>query len=46
MQDGWRSRGVRLPSRGEEPLRTVRYYRPAHNIGHFRYLECARLGSK
>jgi hypothetical protein len=21
----------------------VRSYRPAHNVGHFRYLECARL---
>jgi molecular chaperone DnaK (HSP70) len=38
-------RGLRLPSRGEEPLRIVRSYRPAHNIGFFRYLECAHLGS-
>jgi molecular chaperone DnaK (HSP70) len=38
-------RGVKLPSRGEEPLRIVRSYRPMHNIGHFRYLECAQLGS-
>jgi molecular chaperone DnaK (HSP70) len=38
-------RGVKLPSRGEEPLRIVRLYHPAHNIGHFRYLECARLGA-
>ena len=37
-------RGVKLPSRGEEPLRIVRCYHPAHNIGHFRYLECAQLG--
>jgi molecular chaperone DnaK (HSP70) len=37
-------RGVKLPSRGEEPLRIVRSYHPAHNIGHFRYLECAQLG--
>ncbi|HTZ47979.1 MAG TPA: Hsp70 family protein [Verrucomicrobiae bacterium] len=36
-------RGLRLPSRGEEPLRIVRTYQPAHNIGHFRYLECAQL---
>jgi molecular chaperone DnaK (HSP70) len=36
-------RGVKLPARGGEPLRTVRAYRPAHNIGHFRYLECAQL---
>lgn len=38
-------RGVKLPSRGGEPLRIVRSYHPAHNIGHFRYLECAQLGS-
>lgn len=34
-------RGMKLPRRGEEPLRIVRIYNPAHNIGHFRYLECA-----
>jgi molecular chaperone DnaK len=38
-------RGVKLPSRGEQPLRMVRSYRPAHNIGYFRYLECVRLGA-
>jgi molecular chaperone DnaK len=38
-------RGAKLPSRGEEPLRTVRSYRPVHNIGYFRYLECVRLGA-
>jgi molecular chaperone DnaK (HSP70) len=37
------SRGMKLPRRGEEPLRVIRSYRPAHNIGHFRYLECAHL---
>jgi molecular chaperone DnaK (HSP70) len=37
-------RGVKLPSRGEEPLRIVRSYSPVHNIGYFRYLECAQLG--
>jgi len=36
-------RGVKLPRRGEDPLRVVRGYRPAHNIGHFRYLECSHL---
>jgi molecular chaperone DnaK (HSP70) len=36
-------RGVQLPRRGEEPLRMVRSYHPAHNIGHFRYLECSHL---
>jgi len=38
-------RGVKLPSRGEDPLRIVRRYHPVHNIGHFRYLECAQLGA-
>jgi molecular chaperone DnaK (HSP70) len=38
-------RGVKLPSRGEDPLRIQRLYHPAHNIGHFRYLECAHLGA-
>jgi len=38
-------RGVKLPSRGEQPLRIVRSYRPVHNIGYFRYLECAVLGA-
>ena len=36
-------RGAKLPARGEEPLRIVRGYHPVHNIGHFRYLECAQL---
>jgi molecular chaperone DnaK (HSP70) len=38
-------RGAKLPARGEKPLRIVRSYRPMHNIGHFRYLECAQLGA-
>ena len=38
-------RGVKLPSRHDEPLRIVRSYRPAHNIGYFRYLECGQLGA-
>jgi molecular chaperone DnaK (HSP70) len=38
-------RGVKLPPRGEKPLRIVRSYRPVHNIGYFRYLECAQLGA-
>ncbi len=36
-------RGVALPAAGEAPLRIERIYQPAHNIGHFRYLECSRL---
>ena len=38
-------RGVKLPSRGGEPLRMLRSYRPVHNIGYFRYIECAHLGA-
>jgi molecular chaperone DnaK (HSP70) len=36
-------RGSRLPAPGEPALRSERVYQPAHNIGHFRYLECAQL---
>jgi molecular chaperone DnaK (HSP70) len=35
------ARGTSLPVAGEEPLRVSRRYHPAHNIGHFRYLECS-----
>lgn len=31
--------GLELPRRGAPPLRAARAYRPAHNIGHFRYVE-------
>ena len=36
-------RGSKLPAKGQEPLRIVRTYRPVHNVGHFRYLECSHL---
>src|SRR5262249_32635517 len=36
-------RGSKLPAKGQDPLRIVRSYRPVHNIGHFRYLECSHL---
>jgi len=36
--------GLELPQRGAPPLRVVRSYRPVHNIGHFRYVEAARIG--
>lgn len=36
-------RGARLPSADDPPLRSTRSYRPVHNIGHFRYLECSRV---
>jgi molecular chaperone DnaK (HSP70) len=34
-------KGVPLPAVGAPPLEVRRQYRPAHNIGHFRYLECS-----
>ena len=39
-------RGIRLPEPGEPALKLERVYQPAHNIGHFRYLECSRLDPK
>lgn len=33
-------RGTSLPSPGEPPLEIRRTYRPVHNVGHFRFLEC------
>ncbi|HKP10719.1 MAG TPA: Hsp70 family protein [Blastocatellia bacterium] len=35
-----------LPGDGEESLRRSRRYRPAHNVGHFRYLECSRIDGR
>jgi molecular chaperone DnaK (HSP70) len=32
-----------LPSPGEPPIVATRRYRAAHNLGHFRYVECARV---
>jgi len=37
-------RGARLPEPDQPPLHYERVYQPAHNIGHFRYLECSQLG--
>lgn len=34
-----------LPEKGEPPLICTRRYHPAHNIGHFRYLECSDLSA-
>ncbi|MFL6464080.1 MAG: Hsp70 family protein [Bryobacteraceae bacterium] len=34
-------KGLSLPVPGEPPLHRQRFYSPAHNIGHFRYLECS-----
>jgi molecular chaperone DnaK (HSP70) len=38
-------RGTPLPAPKEAPLRRTRSYAPVHNVGHFRYFECARLAS-
>jgi molecular chaperone DnaK (HSP70) len=37
------TRDVPLPGSSDEPFVSCRLYRPAHNIGHFRYVECASL---
>ena len=34
---------VSLPADGHTPLVVKRTYRAAHNIGHFRFVECSRL---
>ncbi len=39
-------RGMRLPESGEPPLRAEREYRPAHNVGHLRYLESSKLDER
>ena len=39
------TRDLRLPSAPDQPFVSCRMYRPAHNIGHFRYIECASLDS-
>ncbi len=36
-------RDTPLPATGEPPLEVVRRYRAAHNVGHFRYVECSSL---
>lgn len=40
------SRGMRLPAPGEPLLSVERLYQPAHNIGHFRYLESSTLSQE
>ena len=39
-------KGTSLPSRGQPLLVRSRRYRPAHNIGHFRYIECSQIDSR
>ncbi len=36
-------KGAALPGPGERALEIRRRYRPVHNVGHFRYLECSHL---
>jgi molecular chaperone DnaK (HSP70) len=36
-------KGAALPGPGEGALEIRRSYRPVHNLGHFRYLECSHL---
>jgi molecular chaperone DnaK len=37
------AKDTRLPRRDEPPLQAVRRYRPAHNLGHYRFVECGKL---
>jgi molecular chaperone DnaK (HSP70) len=37
------SKGTPLPVPGERPVEISRTYKPVHNVGHFRYLECSHL---
>jgi molecular chaperone DnaK (HSP70) len=39
-------RGMELPRPGGEPLRATRSYGSAHNVGHFRFIECSRLDDR
>lgn len=39
-------KGTPLPAAGQPPLRVERVYQPAHNIGHFRYLECSAIDAE
>ncbi len=41
--DGVFPRGTLMPAPGAEPLQTIRRYRAMHNVGHFRFIECAKL---
>ena len=36
-------KGTPLPAPGEAPVVVTRRYRAAHDVGHFRFLECSRL---
>ncbi len=36
-------KGAELPTAGQPPFVVTRTYRAAHNIGHFRFVECSRI---
>jgi hypothetical protein len=38
------AKGTPIPKPGEPPLIARREYRPVHNVGRFRFLECSALG--
>jgi molecular chaperone DnaK (HSP70) len=38
------AKGTPLPENGEQPLTVTRRYQPAHNVGHYRFIECSQLG--
>jgi hypothetical protein len=40
------SKGTLLPGPSDDPLMVQRSYAPAHDIGHFRYLECSHLSDQ
>ena len=40
------SRDAALPKAGAPPLEVVRRYRAAHDVGHFRFFECAAFDAK
>jgi molecular chaperone DnaK (HSP70) len=37
---------TQMPRAGQPPLVVERRYRPQHNLGHFRFFECARVDQK
>jgi molecular chaperone DnaK (HSP70) len=39
------ARGTAMPAPDEAPLTATRRYRPAHNLGHFRFVECGRINA-
>ncbi len=40
------SKDTLLPAEGEPPLVQSRRYQAAHNVGHFRYLECSHIDAE